>query len=70
MQQDDFAYDTEPQPNNTTRNIIIAVVALVFLCCCCAALGIGLMAASGVIEDVANELGVLRLAVEPLLLLG
>ncbi|MFQ5575793.1 MAG: hypothetical protein ACE5G8_02265 [Anaerolineae bacterium] len=68
MQQDDIVYDAEPQSNNTTRNIIIAVVVLVFLCCCCAALGIGLMAASGVFDELANELGVLRLAVEPLLL--
>jgi hypothetical protein len=63
VENNEFIVDGKIIEDHTTRNIIIVVVLfLLLMCCCCACLSGVLIATSGWLEEIAAELGVLRLA--------
>jgi hypothetical protein len=54
-------------PPKKRNYLLIAIVAFIVLCCCCGASAIGFMAASGALEEIMYELGVmLPVIIQPL----
>jgi len=49
----------EATPPKQRNYLLIAIIAFIVLCCCCGAAAIGFMAASGALEEIMYELGVM-----------